>query len=138
MNFKKEKRLKKKSRKLSIIEGSFAVIRQSLGDTYIAPFAIALNAGNATVAMLSSITGLLGPLSQMFSSRLVEKYSRKKIVTKTTFFEALLWIPFIILAVLFYQGILTSTLPFIYYSSLLFTQSLHKCQFLHGSHGWEI
>ena len=53
----KTQKLKKKSRKLSVIEGSFATIRQSLGDTYVAPFAIALNAGNATVAMLSSITG---------------------------------------------------------------------------------
>lgn len=113
MNIKKERALKKKSRKLSIIEGSFATIRQSLGDTYISPFAIALNAGNATIAMISSITGLLGPISQMFSSRLVEKYSRKKIILKTTFFESLLWIPFIILALLFYKGILISTLPFI-------------------------
>tara|TARA_Y100000310_G_scaffold13253_1_gene13547 strand:- start:99 stop:1463 length:1365 start_codon:yes stop_codon:yes gene_type:complete len=113
MKTKQEKALKKKSRKLSIIEGSFATIRQALGDTYIAPFAIALNAGNATIAMLSSITGLLGPISQMFSSRLVEKYPRKKILLKATFFESFLWIPFIILAFLFYQGILTSTLPFI-------------------------
>jgi len=112
MNLKKEKALKKKSRKLSIIEGSFASIRQSLGDSYISPFAIALNAGNATIAMLSSITGLLGPLSQLFSARLIEKYSRKKILLKTIFFESLLWIPFIIIALLFHLGIIASTLPF--------------------------
>jgi len=113
MNKKREDQLKKKSRKHSIIEGSFATIRQSLGDSYISPFAIALNAGNATVAMLSSITGLLGPISQMFSARLVEKYSRKKIVLASVFYESLLWIPFILLAFLFHKGIITSLLPFL-------------------------
>lgn len=107
------KELKHQSRRLSIKEGSFATIRQALGDTYIAPFAIALNAGNATVAMLSSIIGLLGPISQMFSARLIEKHSRKKIILKTTFFESLFWIPFIVLAFLFYKGIFISTLPFL-------------------------
>ena len=110
---KKEKELKHESRRLSIREGGFAMIRQSLGDSYIAPFAIALNASNFLVAMLSSITGLLGPISQMFSARLIEKNKRKKILLKTTFYEGLLWIPFIILALLFYKGILVSTLPFL-------------------------
>ena len=107
------RKLKEKSRHLSVKEGSFATIRQALGDTYIAPFAIALNAGNATVAMLSSITGLLGPISQIFSARLIEKHSRKKILLKATFYEALFWIPFIIIAILFHQGILVSILPFL-------------------------
>jgi MFS family permease len=118
---KNEKGLKHKSRRLSIKEGGFATIRQSLGDSYIAPFAIALNASNVMVAMLSSITGLLGPISQMFSARLIEKYKRKKILLKTTFYEAFLWIPFIILAFLFYKGILVSTLPFL----LIFFFSLY-------------
>ena len=77
---KKEKELKHESRRLSIREGGFAMIRQSLGDSYIAPFAIALNASNFLVAMLSSITGLLGPISQMFSARLIEKNKKKKIL----------------------------------------------------------
>jgi len=114
MKKQKIQELKHKARKLSITEGSFATVRQSLGDTYISPFAIALNAGNATIAMLSSITGLLGPISQMFSARLIEKYPRKKILLKSTFFESLFWIPFIILAFLFYKGILVSTIPFIF------------------------
>ena len=109
----KIRQLKDKSRNLSIKEGAFASIKQALGDRYITPFAIALNAGNTTIAMLSSITGLLGPISQMFSARLIEKHSRKKILLKTTFYEALFWIPFILIAFLFYQGILISTLPFL-------------------------
>ncbi len=109
----KEKKLKHQSRKQSIIEGSFTTIRTSFGDSYISPFAIAINAGNATIAMLSSITGLLGPLSQLFSSRLIEKYKRKKILTTSTFYESLLWISFILIAFLFYKGILISFLPFL-------------------------
>ncbi len=105
------KGLKHRARRLSIKEGSFATIRQSLGDSYIIPFAIAINASNALIALFSSITGLLGPISQWLSSRLIEKHSRRKIVIKSVLFESLMWIPFIIIAFLFYKGILTSLLP---------------------------
>ena len=76
------KKLKHKSRRLSIKEGMFAAASGSVGNTYISPFAIAINASNSLVALLSSISGLLGPLTQMFSSKLIEKYSRKKIILK--------------------------------------------------------
>ncbi len=105
------KKLHKKTRHLSIKEGIFASIRNSLGDSYIAPFAIALNSSNSVIAMLSSITGLLGPISQWQSSRLLEKYSRKKIMIISFIFGSIAWASLILLAFLFYKGILVSTLP---------------------------
>lgn len=102
---------KHKARRHSIKEGMFASAKTSLGYNYISPFAIAINASSSVVAMLSSITGILGPLSQIFGSRLIEKYSRKKIITKAVLFEALMWFPFILIALLFYKGIIVNTLP---------------------------
>lgn len=105
------KKLKHQARRLSIKEGIFSSGKSSFGDRFISPFAIAINASNSLVAMLSSIAGLLGPLSQLFSSRLIEKHSRKKIVAKAVFFEALMWLPLIVIAILFYKGILVNILP---------------------------
>jgi MFS family permease len=109
----KIKERKYRARRYSIKEGIFSSAKTSFGDSYISPFAIAINASNPMVAMLSSITGLLGPLSQIFSSKLIEKYSRKKIILKAVFFEALMWLPLIAIAILFYKGILVNALPFL-------------------------
>jgi MFS family permease len=108
---KKQKELKHKSRRLSIKEGIFASGKLSFGDNYISPFAIAANATNSQIAMLSSISGILGPISQMFSSRLMEKHSRKKIVTKMVFIESLMWIPFILLALALFYGFKSTSIP---------------------------
>ncbi|MFA4953546.1 MAG: MFS transporter [Candidatus Pacearchaeota archaeon] len=108
------KELKHKSRRRSIKEGIFASGKTALGEYYLAPFAIAINTSNFIVALLGSISGLLGPLSQIFSSRLLEKYSRKRIIMKFVFLEALMWLPIILIAFLFYAGILTESLPFIF------------------------
>jgi MFS family permease len=107
------KELKHHSRRLSIKEGIFAAAKGSMGDHYISPFAIAINASSSAVAFLSSLAGLLGPLTQLFSSRLIEKYSRKKIILKAVFLESLVWLPLIALAIMFYKGILVSFLPFL-------------------------
>tara|TARA_Y100000310_G_scaffold322704_1_gene382043 strand:+ start:2659 stop:4035 length:1377 start_codon:yes stop_codon:yes gene_type:complete len=108
---KRVKDLKHGARERSIKEGIFASAKGSFGDYYISPFAIAINASNSLVALLSSITGLLGPLSQILGSRLIEKHTRKKIILKALLLESLIWLPLIAIAILFYKGILTSILP---------------------------
>lgn len=108
------KEIKYRARQYSIKEGIFASAKSSLGAYFLRPFAIAINASNSLVAMLTSISGLLGPASQLFSSRLMEKYSRKKIILNAVFLEALAWIPFIAIAFLFYDGISTGILPIIF------------------------
>ncbi len=105
------KELKHQARRHSIKEGFFATIQSSVGSRYISPFAIAINASNSLVALFGSVAGLLGPLAQLFSSRLMERHTRKKIVLKAVFFEALMWIPFIAIGFLFFKGILLNLLP---------------------------
>ncbi|MDP2628859.1 MAG: MFS transporter [Nanoarchaeota archaeon] len=103
--------LKHHARRLSIKEGLFGRAKDSLGFNYISPFAIAINSSNAVVAMLSAVHGLLGPLSQMIGSRIFEKTSRKKILMKTIFWESLMWLPLVLIAFLFYMGIISKALP---------------------------
>lgn len=107
----KIRKLKHQARRHSIKEGIFASAKNSFGHHYVAPFAIAINASNSIVAMLSSVAGILGPLSQIFGSRLIEKYSRKKIILKSVFFESLMWLPLMLIALLFYKGIIVNVLP---------------------------
>ncbi len=126
------KELKHHARRHSIKEGIFASAKGSFGDYYIAPFAIAINASNSLVALLSSVSGFLGPLTQIFSSRLIEKHSRKKIILKSVFFESLMWLPLILIAFLFYKGILVSTLPLL----LLLSFSLYIILANIGSPAW--
>jgi len=104
---------KKNARRRMISEGIFASIKSSLGDSFVAPFAIAINSSSSLVALLSSISGLLGPLSQTYSSRLIGKYPRKKIISKTILIESLMWVPFIFIAILFYKNLFVNALPFI-------------------------
>ncbi len=111
MDSRKTRYLKEKARKISIKEGSFTSVQSSFGEYFISPFAVAINSSNSQIAMLSSFPGLLGPLSQLFSSRLIEKMSRKKIILFSVLIQALMWIPIITLAFLFYKEILTGFLP---------------------------
>jgi MFS family permease len=80
----------KKTRKYSIIEGSFTSISTGAGESYIVPFALTMKANNAHIGMLSSFAGILGPISQIFGSRLMEKYDRKNVVTLFVMFQALM------------------------------------------------
>jgi len=108
---KRARYLKQKSRNLSIKEGIFASAKNSFGTHYLSPFAIAINASSSAVAILSSVTGLLGPISQIFSSKLIEKKPRKKVVTKFTLLESLSWLTFVIVGFLFAKNIITEILP---------------------------
>jgi len=115
------KELKHQSRRYSIKEGIFAHIQGAFGGKYVSPFAIAINSSNSIVALLTAVSGLLGPLAQTLSSRLIEKYPRKKIILKAIFFEFLMWLPFVAIAILFYFNILVNFLPFL----VLFSFSLY-------------
>jgi len=105
------KKLKHQARRHSIKEGVFASAKISFGDRFIHPFAIAINASNPLVALLTSISGLLGPLSQLLSAQKFGKFSRKKVVMVSVLLESLMWLPFIVIAILFSKGIFVNILP---------------------------
>jgi len=108
----KEKIEKEKTMKLSIKEGSFASIMYGLGDYYIIPYALALNANNFQIGLLKSFSGLLPPISQLYGSKLMEKFSRKRIILTYISLQALTWLPIIFLSLLFWKSLLVSYLPY--------------------------
>ena len=110
---KRVQELKHKARRRSIKEGLSNTIKNSFATEYVSPFAIAINSSGAMVSMISSVSGLLGPLSQMFSPKLMEKYSRKKIVLTEVIYESLSLLPFIAIALLYYFDIWREYLPFL-------------------------
>jgi MFS family permease len=118
-----EEKLKEETKKLSIREGIAANVMDGAGVTYIPPYALAIGANNAQIGFLTSIPALLGSLSQLFSARAIEKYSRKRIIVTGVFLQALMWIPIILVGYLFFYKNLnhgaSATLLIVFYT--LFT-----------------
>lgn len=108
---KQEEKLKRKTIKYSIREGSLASVMSGAGTNYIAPFALILNATNLQIGFLTSFVGLLSPFSQIYGSKLMERRSRKEIVAKFIILQAIMWIPVIALIYLFWKGIGLVYLP---------------------------
>lgn len=104
---------KNRTMKLSVKEGSSASVMSGAGTDYVTPYALALNANNMQIGLLSSLPGLISPLSQIFGSRLMEKYQRKKLVTTFVFLQALMWFPILLLSLLFWKKIFLLYLPLI-------------------------
>jgi MFS family permease len=93
-----------KSLNLSIREGSVASVASSIGESYVPPFALALKATSSQVGILHAVMELLPSIVQIRASRLLESYSRKKIVLNSLIFRVLLWLPIILCGYLFYVG----------------------------------
>ncbi len=109
----KERIEKERTMKLSVKEGAVASVMNGFGDQYITPYALALNANNAQIGFLASFVGLLGPLSQIGGSKLMEKSSRRKIIVTFVALQALMWLPIIFLSLFFWRNIFVNYLPVI-------------------------
>jgi len=96
---------------LSIREGSFAGVSLVFSDNYIIPYALSLQASNIQVGVLSSMVGLLSPSAQILGSRMMEKHSRKRILVSGVFLQALMWLSFLSLGLLFISNIALFLLP---------------------------
>src|SRR3989344_3800362 len=111
---------KQKSLSYSIKEGSFASIAGGAGEQYIVPYALALNANNAQIGYLSSFVGIIGASSQLIGSKLMYKYSRKKLLVTFVALQASMWFILMAIGILFFKGVLTSliavTLLILFYS----------------------
>ena len=106
-----ELKAKEKTMGLSIKEGSFAGISLTFGDNFIIPYALSLQATSIQVGVLSSLVGIISPTAQIYGSHLMERHSRKRILVMGVLFQALMWISFISLALLFINNISIAALP---------------------------
>lgn len=115
--------LREKALRTSIKEGTAASVSGNLGDSYIIPFALAVNAQPIHIGILSSFSGFLYQLAQIFGSKMMEKYSRKTIVMWFVFLQALTWLFISIIAFLVFTGLFDGYsiwLLIIFYSLLMF------------------
>lgn len=108
-----EIKTKQKSLSTSVKDGTAAGISASLGDEYITPYALALNAQPIHIGILNSVVGLLSPIGQYFGIRMMNKVPRKKIVTHFSTIQGLMWIPIAFLGFLFYINFKTEYIPWI-------------------------
>ncbi len=99
---KQEKKLIEKTKSLSIREGSAYSVSEGTGMRYITPYALQLGATNTHIGLLTSLPSLLGNFSQLFAPRLMEKISRKKIAFYGALLQAFMWLPVILLGVMFF------------------------------------
>ena len=95
---------KQKALELSINEGSAAQASAVVGSSYLTPFALALKASPFQIGVLSSFSGLIQPLFQLYGSKMMFTHSRKKLVLKFAFLQAITWLPIAALAILFWKG----------------------------------
>ncbi len=88
----------RQSLKYSLYDGVFMSVMNGMSESFIAPYAIAMKAGSAMIGLLSSVPGLISALFQIQTAPIVEKIgSRKALITKAVFIQALLWIPIIVI-----------------------------------------
>ncbi|MCK5449472.1 MFS transporter [Candidatus Pacearchaeota archaeon] len=94
-----------KSLNLSIQDGSLSSMSAGFGVSYLSPFALALNATSSQIGILHAIISLLPSIVQLNASELIKKFSRKKIVLRSSITKIFLWILIILTGILFYIGV---------------------------------
>ncbi|MEM1535610.1 MAG: MFS transporter [Candidatus Pacearchaeota archaeon] len=108
-----EKELIERTKKLSVEEGSIYSLSEGFGHRYITPYALAIGASNFCVGVLSSLPSLAGNFSQLFTAKVLEKESRKKVVFLGTFLQGLMWLLIIFVGVLYFIFHQKSIAPFL-------------------------
>ena len=91
----------------------------SISNSYITPFALKLSDKDLYIGILSAISGLFAPLAQLFGSKMMESYSRKKIVLKASLWQAIMWLPLTVIAIMKMYGIQEPAL--IYYLIIFYS-----------------
>ena len=106
MDKKKENRLKNKTRKLSIIEGSFYSVHEGFGIRYITPFALVIGKNNpytnAFIGILNSLPTLIGDLSQLYTYNFINGHGRKKLIASSIILQSIMWFGIILSGLLFF------------------------------------
>lgn len=117
-----------RTKKLSVVEGSFSVLQTGFGTNHLTPYAIALGGSNphlnTFIGLISSLPSVLGNAAQLTTHRLMKRYSRKNIISLFAFLQALMWIGIIsagtALLFLSISSTISLTILLVSYSLLIF------------------
>lgn len=94
---------KEKTLEYSIKEGAAHSVMVGTGEHYISPYAIAMGASNRQIGLLTAFPQLIGSISVLLSSNIVERFkNRKTVVTSFALLQALMWIA--IISVIFFRS----------------------------------
>ncbi|MDQ7778676.1 MAG: MFS transporter [Planctomycetota bacterium] len=86
--------VRKRSLTYSIGDGCAYSVMVGLGDSYISPFAVFLNATNTQIGLLTAIPQAVGALFQLVGVTLADTVKRRKLVAVSgSTVQALAWIP---------------------------------------------
>jgi MFS family permease len=103
---KNEEKLKSTARKISTIEAASYSVSDGFGFRNVTPFLLEIGKSSSNINMfvsfLSSIPGLLASTAQVFSARLVEKYSRRQIVSISVFLQAFMWLVLLVPGIMYF------------------------------------
>ena len=86
-----EQKLKHRTTKISVVEGSIANVSLTFGDNFLTPFTMALGGSNAEVGILNSFIGIINPAMQIVGARWMESAPRKKLLVGWVFFQAFMF-----------------------------------------------
>jgi MFS family permease len=115
--------LRRRTQRLSIWEGSLWAVLWGFGETYIAPFALFLGAGNLAMAFIGTGPVLIAALAQLTGSALLERVGRRlPIILTGVAVQAVAYIPLFLLPVLLpaggIAGLLTTVTVLFFFSGL--------------------
>jgi MFS family permease len=85
-------------------------VQVGAGETYFSAFALFLRATAPQVALLTTLPPLLGSLAQLFSAWLGRFAGRRRLVLIGCVLQATLWLPILLVPVLFGQWMITALL----------------------------
>jgi MFS family permease len=97
-----EDKLIEKAKKTSVKEACAYSFMDGFGLRYITPYALAVGANNNQIGILSSLPSLLGNLSQIFSLKIMNFWTRKKIVHLAVLLQTLMWLALIAIGALYF------------------------------------
>ncbi|MFX0166197.1 MAG: MFS transporter [Candidatus Hodarchaeota archaeon] len=96
---------------LSIREGLFGGLSQSLADQFITPYALNLYISPTQIGIMSSLLGIMSPIGQIIGSNRMKKQSRRNIMLKAISFQLLMWPLIILLGIFAINNWYVSILP---------------------------
>ncbi|MFH0831291.1 MAG: MFS transporter [archaeon] len=95
---------RRESLKYSVKDGVAYAVMENTGTSYISPLAIAMNASIGYIGLLASLPGLISSLLQAPVVKLLEKRDRKEMIVSNVLWQALLWLPIALIAIMHRQN----------------------------------
>jgi len=96
-------KLKKKSRLISVKEGTAYSVSDGAGMRYITPYALSLGANNMHIGLLAALPTMLGNFSQLVTIKMMERHRRSQISFLGALFQAFMWLALIALGIIYYE-----------------------------------